>query len=195
MTVNSTPDPAPVAPRDGAQPLSHARVPFPLQRSEQVLAIVRRHWWFLWPRTLLWAGIAIVAPVVAWWLLDLIGVFDDISAIFWIALLLWVGFWGVRILLNWYQYYNDIWVITDQRIVDSRKPHPLRHTLASADLVNIQDMTVEKRGLFASLMNFGDVVCQTAAAKHLFVLSGIPQPAEVQLLVDAERDRERMRSR
>jgi len=195
MTVNSTPDPAPAAPRDGAQPLSHAKVPFPLQRSEQVLAIVRRHWWFLWPRTLLWAGIAIVAPVVAWWLLDLIGVFDDISAIFWIALLLWVGFWGVRILLNWYQYYNDIWVITDQRIVDSRKPHPLRHTLASADLVNIQDMTVEKRGLFASLMNFGDVVCQTAAAKHLFVLSGIPQPAEVQLLVDAERDRERMRSR
>ena len=195
MTTDPAPGSAPAAAADAAEhnALEGVSVPFPLQKREQLLAVVRRHWWFLWPRTLLWAAFAIGAPLVAVWLLDLMNVFDEVDSFFYIVGGLWFLFWFVRIVFNWYQYYNDIWVITNQRIVDSRKPHPLRHTLASADLVNIQDMTVEKRGLFASMLNFGDVVCQTAAAKHLFVLSGIPRPAEVQLMVDAERDRDRER--
>lgn len=175
---------------DGVAPAS-VSLPFPLQKQEKVIRVVRRHWWFLWPITLLWAVFAIGAPLVVAWLLDLINLYDNVESWFWIAAGIWIVFWLIKIGFNWYAYYNDLWVITNQRIVDSRKPHPLKHTLASADLVNIQDMTVEKRGIFGNVFNFGDVVCQTAAAKHLFVLSGIPQPAEVQLMVDAERDRER----
>jgi hypothetical protein len=191
MTMDPTPDPTPAAASTAAPLAAPPSVPFPLQKGEQILAVVRRHWWFLWPRTLLWAAFALGGPVVVAWLLDLINLYDNVESWYWIAAGLWLVFWAVRIILNWYQYYNDIWVITDQRIVDSRKPHPLRHSLASADLVNIQDMTVEKRGIFANIFGFGDVNCQTAAAKHLFILAGIPKPAEVQLMVDAERDRER----
>jgi hypothetical protein len=66
--------------------------------------------------------------------------------------------------------------------------------VSTADLVNIQDMTVQRDGVFASILNFGDVLCQTAGSID-FTLSGVPKPQEIQLLVDRERDRERMRYR
>jgi len=54
-------------------------------------------------------------------------------------------------------------------------------------------MTIEKNGIIPSLLNFGDVVCETAGKEQQFRLGGVPDPAGVQLLVDKERDRERMR--
>jgi hypothetical protein len=99
----------------------------------------------------------------------------------------------VRLILNWYRYANDIWVVTNQRVVDSFKPHPFSHRLATADLVNIQDITVEKIGFIPTVCGFGDVVCETAGSQQQFRIIGIPHPAEIQLLIDKERDRERTR--
>ena len=73
--------------------------------------------------------------------------------------------------------------------------NPLGLKISTADLVNIQDMTVERHGIFQTALNYGDVNCQTAADNRDFVMGGVPQPQELQLLIDKERDRERLRSR
>jgi hypothetical protein len=167
------------------------RVPFPLQQSEQIIMVCRRHWIHLWPKTVLFliyaiAPLLVVSLILAWrdW-------YDDAQTFFWLISAAWLLFWALRIYLNWYQYYNDIWVITNQRIVDSIKKHPFSHRLATADLVNVQDMTVERRGVLQTVLNYGDIVCETASEGGEFVLAGIPHPQDVQLLVDRERDRER----
>jgi hypothetical protein len=168
------------------------RVPFPLQQDERVIALIRRHWWFLWPHTAVLALIALVPPIVAGVLMARTDTYDGVAAtIFWIASAVWLLYWGVRLYLNWYRYHHDIWVITNQRIVDSLKRHPLSHRMSTADLVNVQDMSIERHGLLPTLLNFGDIVCETASEGGEFVLSGIPRPQEVQLVVDRERDRER----
>jgi hypothetical protein len=168
-----------------------AALPFKLQDGEQVVQVCRRHWWFLWPRTILWLVIALAPIGLAWWALDAVGVADDLGNFFWIAALVWLGFWVIRILLNWYQYHHDVWVITNQRLVDSTRPTPFRHNMSTADLVNIQDMTIEKTGITSTILNYGDVVCQTAGSGSQFRISKVPAPDEVQHLVDKERDRER----
>ena len=199
---DAPPDVAGTAPERAERPAETADrslsrdpgVPFPLQQNEQVLRVSRRHWVFLWPKTILLAGIAILPPILVGWVLSLIDAYDGVAAqVFWIVATLWILFWGARTYLNWYRYHHDMWVITNQRIVDCIKNHPFHLRLSSADLVNIQDMTVERNGVFATMLGYGDVVCQTAGAQPTFVLSGIPQPDDVQLLVDRERDRERMR--
>lgn len=179
----------------GGQAGERVRVPFPLQDDERTLLLVRRHWIFLWPRTLLYLLFGIVPVIALAVLLNAIDQYDGVLVkIFWVVSALWALYWTVRILLNWYRYHNDIWVITNQRIVDSIKTTPFNHRLSTADLVNVQDMTVERNGVLRTLLNYGDIVCQTAAASGSdFVLSGIPRPEEVQLLVDRERDRERRR--
>ncbi len=168
------------------------RLPFPLQSGEQVIELCRRHWWYLWPRTILWTVFAIV-PVIAFrWVLGAIDIEDNIGGVFWIGAAVWLLFWAARLLLNWYQYRRDIWVITNQRVIDSYQATPFQHRLSTADLVNVQDMTVEKKGIIPTVLNFGDVVCETAGSSgQQFRIAGIPNPQQVQLLLDKERDRER----
>ncbi len=175
------------------QPLGHrVRLPFPLQSNEQVLALYRRHWWFLWPKAVVMAVFAIAVVAAAAWLLSWAGVLDDLGIYFWIVALLWLGYWALRLLINWYRYHYDIWVVTDQRIVDCFKAHPFSLRVNTADLVNIQDMAVVKSGILATVLGFGDVVCETAGTEHVaFRISGVSRPEAIQLLIDRERDRER----
>jgi hypothetical protein len=169
------------------------KFPFPLQPGERVIKVCRRHWWHLWPKSILWVLFAAVPAVVLVWLLDLAGILDDLGIFIWIGLAVWFAYWAVRLFLNWYRYHNDIWVVTDQRIVDSYKPTPFQLRIATADLVNVQDMSIEKSGVISTVLNFGDVVCQTASVGQQFRIAGVPRPEAVQLLVDKERDRERGR--
>lgn len=163
------------------------RLPFPLQPNERVLQLVRRHWIFLWPRITFYVLLALVPIVVA-------AMFAN-HRIVWIIVLLWAAFWVIRALLAWYRYRHDIWVITDQRIVDSNRTSPFNLKISTADLVNVQDMTIDRSGIIRTMMDYGDIICQTAADQQEFRLSGIPDPRSVQALVDHERDRERTRGR
>jgi membrane protein YdbS with pleckstrin-like domain len=187
MTTDS---PAPAAPRrDGS-------LHFPLQENERVLEICRRHWFYLWPRTILYTLAALVPIIVVGVAITEWFDYSGMTArVFWIASLVYVLYWLVRIFLNWYRYQNDIWVITNQRIVDSTKTTPFTLKISTADLVNVQDMTVERDGVLRTMFNYGDVICQTAAEQQEFRMSAIPHPQDVQLLVDKERDRERLRGR
>lgn len=180
----------PSRPSEGAP-----RLPFPLQEGELVILLCRRHWWFLWPRTILWVIFAVAPVAVLAWLLSAAGVLDDAGVFFWALASAWLIFWAVRLFLNWYRYRNDIWVVTNQRVVDSFKPHPFSLRVATADLINVQDMTIEKSGIIPTLLHFGDVVLETAGSAQQFRISGVPDPEAVQLLVDKERDRERMREK
>jgi hypothetical protein len=197
MSDASSPQPAPEpqpAPQMAAEPypMRTIRLPFPLQDNENITLLVRKHWWFLWPQSILWVLFAIVPVIAGTIILDMIGILDDLGMFWWGLVILYIVYWAIRLLLNWYRYHNDLWLITNQRIIDSFKRHPWNLRLATADLVNIQDMSVVKNGPIASILNFGDVVCETAGAEHKpFLISGIARPEQVQLLIDKERDRER----
>lgn len=180
---------------DQPEAKTYGSLPMPLQDGEIVLKLCHRHWWYLWPRTILWVLFAIVPVIVAALILDAIGVLDDLGIFFWLIAAAWLIWWGVRLALNWYRYANDVWIVTNQRIIDSFKSNPFNHRLATADLVNVQDISVEKIGFIPTMLGFGDVVCQTASGGDggAFRIIGIPKPETVQLLIDRERDKERNR--
>lgn len=175
------------------QPRTYGAFPMPLQDGEIIYEFRRRHWWFLWPRTILYVLVAIVPVILAYVLLDAIGIQDDLGVFFWLIALVWVGWWTVRALFNWYRYAHDIWIVTNQRLIDSFKAHPFSHRLSTADLINVQDIAVSKVGLIATMLNFGDVICETAGSNQQFRIIGIPHPEAMQLIIDKERDRERNR--
>ena len=103
----------------------------------------------------------------------------------------WLAYWAVRLYFFKYRYDNDIWVVTNQRIIDSVKNHWFHLQMSTADLVDIEDMSVIRSGLLNTVFDFGDIECQTAGAVRKFALRGIPRPREVQAMVDRLRDQAR----
>ena len=169
------------------------KLPFPLQEGEELLTLARRHWLFVWPKVVAGTVVGLVPVLALWWaMLRFDWADNDIPH--WIALaatVAWLGYWGVRLYFFKYRYDNDIWVITNQRVIDSVKKHWFHLQMSTADLVDIEDMSVMRSGLLNTVFDFGDIDCQTAGAVRKFALRGIPRPREVQAMVDRLRDQAR----
>jgi len=173
------------------------KFPFPLQEGEAVVALARRHWLFIYPRLAL-GGVVALAPVGSlFYLLAYLGRLED-ENVLWAALgiaALWLLYWGLRLYLFKYRYDNDIWVVTSQRLIDSLKRHWFHVQVVTTDLVDIEDMTVVRQGLLATLFDFGDIQCQTAGAVRQFSVRGVPKPRELQALIHSLRNQARSEGR
>ena len=165
------------------------KVPFQLQPTETVTMVLRRHWMHLYPRLALLVLIAVVPPIAIWAAVEAVADATGTARLV-LALvgLTWAGGWLVRAYLLWYRYENDVWVVTDQRLVDSLKRHWFHHRMASVDLVDIEDVAVVREGFLRTMFDFGDVQVQTAAQQPNFILSAIPRPSSVLTAIDAARD-------
>lgn len=165
------------------------KLPFDLQTGESVLVFARRHWIFIWPRVAFFLLVAAIPIALLWGLVTWLSDGGGIMTLATTAVsVVWLAFWAVRMYFLWYRYQNDIWVVTNQRVVDSSKRHWLHHQMSSADLIDVEDMRIIREGLLPTMLNFGDVQCQTAGVQQNFVLSRIPNPARVLTIVDAARD-------
>lgn len=151
--------------------------------------LVRRHWLYC---SLRMVGVAVAG--LGGTALAIIAVsrtfgFDGtVGRVAMAAIAAWALYWLVRGYFTWYRYQNDVWVVTNQRIIDSIRRHWFHHRMSSADLVDVEDINVVREGVLATLFDFGDVRCQTAGEVPNFILSGIPGPAKVLGTIDAARD-------
>ncbi len=168
---------------------SGQKLPFELQATEVVLLFCRRHWAFLASQM---TKIVLLAAVPVAVLLTIVSITAGLGSgagkVAWLVSAAWLLFWAVKGYFSWYRYNRDIWVVTNQRVVDSVKRHWFHHAMASADLVDVEDIAVKREGLFATVFKFGDLHLQTAGERPNFVLSGIPDPGSVLALIDSQRD-------
>lgn len=170
-------------------PSAKMKLPFELQSDETVLLFARRHWIYFYSQLALIVFAGMVGTVGAIVLVLTTFGFDGVAGKgTGLALLLWAGYWGVRGYFHWYRYQNDIWAITNQRLVDSIRRHWFHHQMASADLVDVEDIRVVRSGFLHTILNFGDVRCQTAGEVANFILDGVPDPTRTLAVVDAARD-------
>ena len=163
-------------------------LPFDLQATEEPALLLRRHWLHLYPRL---AALLLLALLPAFlWIASTMFTDVDGTARF-VAIgasILWTAFWVVRAYFLWYRYQHDVWAVTNQRIVDSLKRHWFHHQMSSADLIDIEDVSIHREGPLRTMFDYGDVRVQTAAQQPHFVLSAIPHPRQVLTTIDAMRD-------
>lgn len=175
----------PQSPAPGPRP----KLPFELQADEAVLLFARRHWLYFYSQLALIVLAGLVVTIAGILLVVSTFGFDGLlGKATLLVIILWAGYWGVRAYFHWYRYNNDLWAVTNQRLVDSIKKHWFHHAMASADLVDVEDIRVVREGVLHTMFNFGDVRCQTAGEVPNFVLDGIPNPVGVLAVVDNARD-------
>lgn len=182
--------------QEAADPSAEQKLPFELQGDEHVVLFCRRHWLYFCSKL---GGVllALLLPTVAvLWLVEITAGLDGtVGKVALIVGAVWVVFWAIRGYFTWYRYQNDVWVVTNQRIIDSTKYNWIKRRMASADLVDVEDINVVRDGLFATMFNYGDVHVQTAGEVPNFILAGIPAPSKVLAVVDSSRDAARRQFR
>lgn len=166
-------------------------LPVNLQSGEEVIRLVRRHPVYVILHTIVTVVIAILVFWAAGWLRDTLNIFEFTNTILNIIRAVAIVAAVVYFLSIFYRYRNDIWLITNQRLVDSSKPTPFRHEVSSASLNNIQDISIVQRGFLATIFKFGNLVCQTAAATGAFEFKGVPDPRSLMDVVDEARKKAR----
>lgn len=75
---------------------------------------------------------------------------------------------------------NDMFQLTERDVIDiDRKPFGFGESRKQAPLSNIQNVTAERPGFFATLFDYGNVRIETAGAQAEIVFDKIPQPSRV----------------
>jgi hypothetical protein len=165
------------------------KLPFELQPGESVVLYAHRHVVYLALQLAKVVAAGVVPIIVATWLVAAtVGFGGSPGKVILLIELAWLLFWAVKAYFAWYRYENDIWVVTNQRIVDSLKTNWFNHRMASADLVDVEDIAAHRSGILQTAFDFGDLRCQTAGEQPNFVLAGIPHPSRVLGTIDSKRD-------
>lgn len=75
---------------------------------------------------------------------------------------------------NFIDYYLDIWIVTNQRIINIEQHGLFSRIVSEKDLGRMQDITSEVRGFLGTLLNYGNVHIQTAGETERFIFRQIP---------------------
>lgn len=104
----------------------------------------------------------------------------------------YLGIW-IFFFSEFTDYYLDIDIVTNDRIIDIVQKGLFGRSVAELDLTRVQDVESEIKGIIPTLLDFGTVVVQTAAEKENFRFEQVPHPHKVRqrILEMAALDRKR----
>ena len=154
-------------------------ITFPGKRdSEQVLHVVHRHWFNLAAHFFILLVLFLITfggiffftllfpELVAGEKIRLVAFLENSFLLF-----LWLyGF------LLWIDYYFDVWIITSERIINIEQRGLFVRHISEVDFSRIQDITTEVSGFVATILNFGDLLLQTAAETERITFRQVADP-------------------
>lgn len=163
-----------------------ARVRFPgKHKKEQVIAVYHRHWFDIIANlffpvllTVLLVAASLTIPVAAPEL------FSGGNAAFFsflensFYLFLWL-----YLFLVWIDVYFDVWIVTNERIVNIEQKDLFTRRISELRFSRVQDVTSEVQGIIPSVLNYGDVHVQTAGEHARFIFHNVPDPVTIKDLV------------
>jgi len=155
---------------------------------EHVLTVARKHWFVFFIQMIGLALLFIIPfffiPFLAIFIVAGAGPvtipagFGFFFASLW-ALILWQ-----MLFARWTNFYYDVWIITNWRIIDiDQKAFFKRNVATLLNLDHIEDITTEVDSVFGTFLNYGTLQVQTAAAKTEFHMNDIAQPREVERII------------
>ncbi len=93
-------------------------------------------------------------------------------------LFIWVFFF-----FSFIDYYLDVWIITNERIINIEQQGFFARTISEQRLYRVQDVTSEVEGFLPTFLKYGNVYVQTAGLKQRFFFHEIPEPERVRNII------------
>jgi len=146
--------------------------------NEQIILMVRRHWFNILEQFFI-VFLMILLLLGSWIILPLFfpGVIaSSLNVLFNFLRNLFGMFVWITFFLIWIDYYFDVWIITNKRVVNIEQKGLFNRQVSELELARIQDITTEVTGVIPTMLNYGDVFNQTAGENPRFIFRQVSDP-------------------
>ncbi len=157
---------------------------------EKIVSVIHRHWFDI-TMHYIFIGFVVALLISATLLVDTIesmfGMKDVLPLLLFIDSIVVTFLWFYGFLM-WIDYWLDVWIVTDQRVVNIEQKGLFSRHVSELHFHTVQDVTSKVQGLIPTLLNYGDVEVQTAAEKTRFLFRRVPDPYAIKaMLVERQR--------
>ena len=166
------------------------------RENEVILSVIHRHWFDIVTHFILivvFASLIVASLFVLPAFSSDSGILNNTTVLLFLqnTFLLFLWMYGF---LAWIDYYFDVWIITNERVINIEQKGLFVRTVSELKFSRIQDVTSEVRGMIPTILNFGDVKVQTASEEDFFLFRQVPDPYHVKDVImerlRTERDEE-----
>lgn len=171
-----------------------------LESDEKITSQTRRHWFVLVSQLFLFVIGALMPALLLLLSPILLGDFTELNLSVYKAELtylysIWLVFMWFGSFSIWTNYYLDLLILTDRRVILLNQKGFFRRNVASFRLERLQDMNVEINGIVATLLDYGTINVETAGhSDEEFRATGLPNPREIKAIIMRASD-ERLKER
>ncbi len=122
---------------------------------------------------------------------DVIFAGDTNSGILFIAAT-WLLFAWMFAWYRWTDFFLDVMVITDKRIFEIKQNGFFNREVSSFGLDRIENIKVTQIGVLASILNYGDIMIETAGEGENLTFTYIPNPNELKKFISELQDHDKI---
>lgn len=97
--------------------------------------------------------------------------------------------------LNFLYWFFNVYIVTNERLVDVDWYSVVNRDMKFADLTSIQDVTAGQFGVLAGIFDFGDVKIETAGTEPNIIFAKVPHPQIVSKKIQELREKEQVEER
>lgn len=147
-----------------------------MREGEYLVSIMRKHWFILFIHIIPFK-VLFLLPFGILALISAINMSDAQIATIVFFGALWMLIFLMAIFTIWTNYYLDIWIVTNQRIMDIEQKTLFNREVKTLRMETVQDVQTDKVGIFQEFLNFGTLRVQTAGTGGTDAkIVGIPNP-------------------
>jgi uncharacterized membrane protein YdbT with pleckstrin-like domain len=162
---------------------------FTLEEGEEIVARVHRHW-FVFITKIVSLILAALLPLIFIAVLprEMVGELNlsspSVGPFFVFSYAIWLLFIWVALFIMLTDYYLDVWIITNKRVVDIIQHGLFSRSSTSCFISRIQDIEVEIHGVIPTLLHFGTIKINTAGASAENISMNIaPYPQKIKDMI------------
>jgi uncharacterized membrane protein YdbT with pleckstrin-like domain len=157
-----------------------------LLKNEKAVVEVKKHPFYFYTQSL---GLFIlaIAPLVVFKIFTAVTSWSyippEVTSFLIFAYTLFLAIILIFFYISWTDYFVDVWIITDSRIIDFEIKGLFHKDVASVRLDDVQDVKVIVTGIIESWLKIGNLYVQTAGLEREFVIKGICEPEKMKLVI------------
>jgi hypothetical protein len=158
---------------------------FPTQKPEEKIFLLLRRHWFGYVAFII-IGLVMSIPLIIlfiYWVSfqqDFSPILLNISIL---AASIYLLFIIGLLLFGFIDYYLDVYIVTNERIVDIEQNGFFRRKISELHLHQVQDVNAQVKGAFATMLHYGDIHIQTAGERENFIFKAVPNPYRISKII------------